>query len=417
MASIWALRVTRPQRTFAPVATMPAMPLRVLLTNHRMAGRGGTQLWIRDVAPALAARGLRPVVWSPQLGECAEEVRALGIPVVDDLAAVAERPDLIHGHHLLETAAALAHFPGVPALFVRHGLLPWQERPPGLSRIRRFLAVDRLRRERLIAEGIDPARIEVLPNFVDPRRLPEPARRGDRPRRALLYSNRSAAPGLLPALEAACRTAGLPGPAVVGVAAGNAIADPGPLLARFDVVFATGRAALEAMATGAAVVLLDAGGSGPLVTGERFDELAELNFGLGALRSPHDAAAIGAALAGYDADEALAVAGRVRERCTLARTVERLVTIYREVLDEPTGASETEEPALPPAEGRALARLLTELSRAGEAGSDPRVGELEAELAALRGTAAFRLREWILRSPLRRALAQSTRRAWSRSPR
>lgn len=393
------------------------MALRVLITNHRMAGRGGTQMWIRDVAPALAAHGLRPTVWSPLLGESAEEVRALGVPVVDDLDALAEPPDLIHGHHLLETAAALAHFPGVPALFVRHGLLPWQERPPGLPRIRRFLAVDRLRRERLIAEGIDPARIEMLPNFVDPRRLPPPARRGDRPRRALLYSNRSDAPGLLPALRAACRRAGLHEPEVVGAAAGNAVADPGPLLAGFDVVFATGRTALEAMATGAAVVLLDAGGAGPLVTRQRFDELAELNFGLGALRAPHDPRVIAAALAAYDADEALAVAEGVRERCTVERAVARLLAIYREILAETAAEAAAGGPGPPPEEGRALARLLTEISRSGEPGSDPRAAQLETELAALRATTAVRLREWLLASPLRRALARSLLAVGARSRR
>lgn len=383
------------------------MSLRVLFTNHRMAARGGTQMWVRDVAAALLARGLRPTVWSPQLGESAEEVRALGVPVVDDLEALGGPPDLIHGHHQLETAAALARFPGVPALYVRHGLLPWQERPPLHPRIRRYFAVDRLRRERLIEEGVEPQRIGILPNFVDPRRLPAPRRRPDRPRTALLFSNRSTAPGLLPAVRTACLARGLPPPEVVGAAAGNATADPGPLLARFDIVFATGRSALEAMATGAGVVLCDATGSGPLVRRDNFDALAELNFGFGALAPTHDAGALGAALAGFDADDALALAARVRERCSLDAAVERLLAAYREVLAETAGGARADPTSLPAEEGRALSDLLVAVSRADEPRSDPRVSQLESELAALRSTTAFRLREWLLASPLRRALVRS----------
>ena len=230
-----------------------------------------------------------------------------------------------------------------------------------LPRIRRYLAVDRLRRERLVAEnGIPPERVAILPNFVDLRRLPEASLRPSRPRRALLYSNRTDDASWVAAVRAACRRNGLAAPAVVGAAAGNAVDDPGRLFSEHDLVFARGRSALEAMATGATVVLCDVEGSGPRVTPVNFAELADLNFGVGALRLPHDGARLAAAIAGYDAEEAAAVARLVRQHGSLELAVERLLALYRDLLDEPCAS---EPGAAAAEEGRAIARLLTDLSR------------------------------------------------------
>ena len=68
--------------------------LRVLLTNRILAHRTGTELYIRDVAFELVRRGHLPVVYSPRLGPLASEIRRYTIPVVDDLAKVAEVPDI-----------------------------------------------------------------------------------------------------------------------------------------------------------------------------------------------------------------------------------------------------------------------------------------------------------------------------------
>ena len=60
-------------------------------------------------------------------------------------------------------------------------------------------------------------------------------------------------------------------------------------MGKYDLVFGKGRAALEGLAVGAAVVLCDLEGAGPLVRSDRYDELRRRNFGLRALRSPHTA--------------------------------------------------------------------------------------------------------------------------------
>ena len=103
--------------------------LRVLVTNRILSNRTGTELYVRDLALALRRRGHHPIVYSPLIGPVADEIRAATIPVVDDLARVGSAPDVIHGHHGLETLVALLAFPGVPAVALCHSWVGWADAP------------------------------------------------------------------------------------------------------------------------------------------------------------------------------------------------------------------------------------------------------------------------------------------------
>lgn len=94
--------------------------MKVLITNFRVAARTGTELYVRDLAVRLLERGHTPVVYSPVLGELARELRRESVPVVNDLAAVAAPPDIIHGQQKRETMVALLHFAGVPGVYFCH---------------------------------------------------------------------------------------------------------------------------------------------------------------------------------------------------------------------------------------------------------------------------------------------------------
>ena len=176
--------------------------MRVLLTNGALVNRAGSELYLLEVATRLLALGHSPVAYSPRLGPLAAELRAATIPVVDDLAAVAEPPDVIHGQHHLPAMTALLHFPGAPALFVSHGWAPWEEAPPRFPRILRYVAVDYTTRERLVSEaGIPPERVEVVLNFVDLVRFQPRGPLPPAPRRALVFSNQASEETYLPAVR------------------------------------------------------------------------------------------------------------------------------------------------------------------------------------------------------------------------
>src|SRR5439155_22994865 len=138
-------------------------------------------------------------------------------------------------------------------------------------------------------------------------RPPLPAR----PARALVFSNTASDHTHVGAVREACARAGI-ALDVVGRDAGNPSSSPEALLGAYDLVFAKARAALEALAVGAAVVLCDAAGAGPMVTTAALDRVRALNFGVRTLREPLAPEVIAREIARYDAADAARVSRRIR---------------------------------------------------------------------------------------------------------
>jgi len=130
----------------------------------------------------------------------------------------------------------------------------------------------------------------------------------------------------------ACREAGLDLD-VVGLGVGNVVLRPEQMLGDYDIVFAKGRAAIEAMAVGAAVVLCDFAGAGPMVTARDFDDLRPVNFGFAALRAPLRPEPLLREIARYDPVDAAIVRDRIRSEASLSATVDRLVGFYHEAIE------------------------------------------------------------------------------------
>ena len=308
--------------------------LRILITNNTLGNRAGTELYVRDVATSLLARGHTPIAYSATLGEVAQELRSETIPVIDDLNSMAIAPDIIHGQHHLETMTALLRFPGVPAVYLCHGWLPWEEAPPSFPRILRYVAVDNTCRDRLIFEhGIPEDRVQVLLNFVDLARFKARGPLPAQPNRALVFSNSATENNYVRMIRAVCEKRNIQLD-VVGLSAGTPQEHPESVLGAYDLVFAKGRAALESLAVGAAVVLCDWKGIGPLVTARQFDTLRSLNFGIRTLRQKISEDLIEGCIAQYDREDAAEVSRRARLLCGHEEAVDRLEELYREVLQE-----------------------------------------------------------------------------------
>lgn len=307
--------------------------LRVLVTNFVLADRTGSEMYVHDLALALAARGHTPLLYTPEPGPLADELARRGLEVRDSLADFSGPPDIVHGQHTVPTMNALLHFPGVPALYVCHDATARVDAPPLFPRVLRYVAVDHNCRERVLKAGVAPHRVRVVYNAVDlarfrPRR-PLPAR----PARALLFSNYAKETTHLNAVREACARACLP-LEVVGMGVGKPAAAPEAIIGDYDLVFAKARCALEAMAVGAAVILCDFRGVGGMVTSEEVDHFRRWNFGARLLRRPLDPQVILEQIERYDANDAAEVSRRVRGSAGLDGQVDRLIALYREVLEE-----------------------------------------------------------------------------------
>lgn len=308
-------------------------PLRVLIATYDLSLRGGTQMYVRDLAAGLLRRGHTPIVYSPRLGPVAQEIRECTIAVTDDLASIAIAPDLIHGNHSLETVTALLQFRGVPAIQTVHGNLGFLSAAPRLSRILRYIPVDFTCYDRIVFEqGIPEEKVHVILNGVDLERFKPRVDLPDRARKALVFSNCTDYGNYVRLIREACQRQGLSLDVI-----GNEVslsAKPELILPRYEIVFAKARCALEALAVGNAVVLCDFAGLGQMVTSAEVSELRRLNFGHRTLRNNLTADTIANEIAKYDAHDATSVSQAIRTTAGVNNMVDELLQQYGEVLLE-----------------------------------------------------------------------------------
>jgi hypothetical protein len=326
--------------------------LTILITNIWLANHGGSEVVVRDLALGLLRRGHRPIVYSPMLGEMAEEIRTRGVAVIDDLRKLAEAPDILHAHHSIPCGEVLIRFPRVPSVYVCHSFDVWVEAPVHFPQIGAYVAVDEACRDRLVqTEGIDPEKVLIVPNAVDLRRIPSrPKALPAKPQRALAFGKAS----VVPEIGSACELAGLEY-TVIGPQVGRTSACPEQELVKFDVVFASARAALEALCCGCAVVVCDNRGMSGMVTSRNFRTLRTRNFGLRALVEPVTVDRCLEELRGYDAQDAALVAEQARRDADLESSLDRFEQLYAEILDGPR------RPSFAPEEhAYAVARFLHE---------------------------------------------------------
>jgi len=119
--------------------------------------------------------------------------------------------------------------------------------------------------------------------------------------------------------------------------------------------------ALEALAVGCAVVVVDGRGLAGLATSSLVDEWRRNNFGLRLLTREPTTETIMTEIARYDARDAAIVSGRIRELASLSTYLDRVEAIYRDVVATPQVLADA------PVDLRALGRFIAQwLRRLGE---------------------------------------------------
>src|ERR1044072_5390755 len=367
----------------------PAMKkLTVLITNHSLRERTGTEMYAFDLARGLLAAGHSPVLYSPRSGELAERSRRETAPVVSDLDHLNLSPNIIHGQHADETVTALMRFPSTPAIYVCQDWYLSIDAPPRFPRVLRCVAVDSQCRDKLVFDhGVPEARISVLLHFVDLEKFRPRAALPAKPRRALILCNHTKENAFLEAARAACKRAGV-SLDVYGLGVGRHCDRPEELLAEYDIVFAKGRTALEALAVGASVIVYWWRRLGPVVTAAELEHLRRDNFGMRTMGPKSTPEGFGRDIAGatarYDAEDAALVSARVRAEAGREGLVAEFVDLYQSVIAEHAGRARDDE-----AEARAAAAYLRSLSLSRS-----------REYDVIYDSATFRMRERLLKLPV-----------------
>lgn len=320
-----------------------SLPKNILLTNLSMTSRSGTETHARDLALRLRKSPFHISIYSPLCGDLAEELRGQGIMVVDNLDDLPFTPDLIHGHHHVETMTALLRYPDTPGIFVCHDGSAWHDKAPEFPRILRYVGVDLRCKNRLIKDLGTEGSVSVIHNSVDLDRFPKRSPLPESPKRAVLFSHYASSDTHLPWVKAACDQAGI-SLEVIGNASGNPVSAPESILGNFDLVFGKARCAMEAMAVGCAVVLIDPEGCGPLVSPANFERLRPLNFGRLACDQKLSPEAILTQLEQYSPENAQEVCRLAREKLSLDFMANSLTDLYAEVLAEWESGKADREP-------------------------------------------------------------------------
>lgn len=307
--------------------------MRILITNHRIALRTGTELYVGELARSLIRRGHDVVVFSPECGELADQMRNEGLTVVSDIAKISAAPDVIHGQHHLATMIALAAFSECQALYLCHGYKPWQEWPPLHPRIVVYAAVSNTFLKWFTGKNVRPNQFEIVRNGIALERFGTIREAPVYPRSALVYQNDlSADSEAFQNIAAACDRKGI---SVIGMGSGfqTSVTNPALTLPGYDLVFASGRSAMEAITCGCAVILLAGEEFGELVTAQTLEYHWERNFALGSKGARLGIDQIVELMDRYSAADVTKTAGLLRSSADQEIMVDRLEQLYQRVVD------------------------------------------------------------------------------------
>ncbi len=151
---------------------------------------------------------------------------------------------------------------------------------------------------------------------------------------ALVFTNTSApSDPSVETIRCACRRFGIERIDVTGLTAGNPVAAPEKLLGGYDLVFAKARCALEAMATGCAVIVADIAGLGGYVSTDNVADMRRLNFGVRTMQQATvTEETILRELDRYDAMDAEQVSNYIRAQADMETAVDRWLSVYERTL-------------------------------------------------------------------------------------
>jgi glycosyltransferase involved in cell wall biosynthesis len=307
--------------------------MNILLTNYCLDSGTGTEMFLYDLCQELTVRGHQCAVYTTRQGPLADEFRAVGISVIDRFSALQWTPDVLHCQHSIEVLEAISCFKKVPALYLCHDATAKHDQPPPASCLERCIAISKIVRTRVERDaGLPANQIGLAFNAVNTRRFwREPQLRpANHPGKALIFHSNLTSNTYMEKIDRACRDLGIQLDEA-GYGGSRVIKAPEVDLPQYDVVFTTGRCAIEAMACGCAVILAGGEGIGPLVRTDNIDSLREANFGRSLLSSHAGSDWIKSEISSISRQDVVEVAWLIRKISSLEKLTDLMLSEYKAI--------------------------------------------------------------------------------------
>jgi glycosyltransferase involved in cell wall biosynthesis len=250
----------------------------ILLANHQLWAYAGTEVFVYTLAKRLKKIGHNVFVYSPYVGKVRENFEAEGILICDNLDFIQDEINIAHVHHNIIAYEIRNHFPGLPMVFMSHGVSPLLEQPPLMNlEISQYLAISEAVKMNLINSGIPEYKIDIIRNPIDEEKFFPKSIINKTPKRALIISNKIDNE-TEEIIQRACKSLSIK-PRFVGIRYGMLPNDKMPELIReHDLVLTLGRGVVEAMFCGRIPIVMDTGVGDGMVTPENFSELMQYHF-------------------------------------------------------------------------------------------------------------------------------------------
>jgi hypothetical protein len=306
--------------------------MNILITNVFISEYTGTETYVKELAIELMNRGHSVEVFTLFMGKLAQELIEKGINVASNLKELKLTPDIIHAHHNITTLKVLKVFKFTPVIYFIHDRTTIFDYPFRHKNILKYVAVDYNCKERYYIENdFKEDEIEVVFNWANTDRFRLKELINPQPKRALVFSNYLNENNIYPDIRAACVELGIELD-IIGSSSGNPCLKPEEILQKYDLVFAKAKAAIEAMATGASVIVCDYRGLGGMVTILNMEHFRKFNFGMKLMTNAPTKDHLIAEIKKYNSSEIIKVSEYIIKESDFLSVVTRLEIIYSELI-------------------------------------------------------------------------------------
>ena len=267
--------------------------MRFVLANRLLVEVGGTEVHLVTIGEHLQRLGHEVVLYAPELGAYAEHARRRGLEVAGSLRELPETCDVLFAQDSIVVHELAARYPQALTVFRICGDVFDFQLPPQVGGEVDLIVVLSDRYERLAAACAVDVPVVRLRVPIDVDRLVPLGAIRERPERAVLLGNYGDRAALV------SETWGALGIDVTRVGGATQNFDVASAVADADIVVGKSRAALDAMACGRAVYVLDFLGGDGWVTPQSYAAMEADMFAGQATDRVIDAAALAADLVDY----------------------------------------------------------------------------------------------------------------------